>query len=67
MTDGRTHWEGCWQEAGHHDCATAALRKARAEVERLREAAEEVAASPTCSSYHRLTLRAALQPDKGGA
>jgi hypothetical protein len=27
MTDGRTHWEGCWRE--HRDCAVA-------EVERLR-------------------------------
>lgn len=28
MSDGRTHWEGCWRD--HHDCAVA-------EVERLRE------------------------------
>lgn len=26
MSDGRTHWEGCWRD--HHDCAVA-------EVERL--------------------------------
>jgi hypothetical protein len=25
---GRTHWEGCWRERGHHNCAVA-------EVERL--------------------------------
>lgn len=31
MTDGRTHWHGCWRE--HHDCAVA-------EIERLRHAAD---------------------------
>jgi len=33
--DGRTHWEGCWAEQGHHNCAIA-------EVERLTAALVEI-------------------------
>lgn len=25
MTDDRTHWDGCWREPGHHECAKAML------------------------------------------
>lgn len=32
---GRTHWEGCWRERGHHNCAVAM-------VERLTQAQEPV-------------------------
>lgn len=28
MTDGRTHWEGCWRE--HRDCAVAEVEELRA-------------------------------------
>lgn len=36
MTDGRTHYAGCWEE--HADCARIHLRAALAEIDRLRAA-----------------------------
>lgn len=32
MSDGRTHWEGCWRD--HHDCAVAEVERLRADRER---------------------------------
>lgn len=34
--DGSTHWDGCWRERRHHNCAVG-------EIKRLREALEEIA------------------------
>jgi len=31
----RTHWEDCWRDQGHHDCAVALVERLRAEVECL--------------------------------
>lgn len=31
MSEGRTHWEGCWRDRTHHACAVA-------EIERLQQA-----------------------------
>jgi hypothetical protein len=42
MTDGRTHWEGCWRE--HRDCAVA-------EVERLRKALDDLGAAIADAEY----------------
>jgi hypothetical protein len=28
--DGSTHWEGCWEARGHHDCAVAMIQRLRA-------------------------------------
>ena len=36
MTDGRTHWEGCWATRGHQDCAVAEVSRLRAELEEAR-------------------------------
>ena len=38
MSDGRTHWEGCYTERGHHECAIAQVK--RLEAERLAFATE---------------------------
>ena len=27
VSDGTTHWEGCWKERKHHECATAEIAK----------------------------------------
>lgn len=29
-TDFRTHWEGCWEHRGHHECAIARVRELEA-------------------------------------
>jgi hypothetical protein len=29
--EGRTHWEGCWDSRGHHDCAIAEIARLRSE------------------------------------
>lgn len=29
MSDGRTHYEGCWESRGHHDCAVAEIKRLR--------------------------------------
>ena len=36
MSDGRTHWEGCYKEYGHKDCAIAQIERLTAEVARLK-------------------------------
>jgi hypothetical protein len=33
VTDGRTHWEGCYKEYGHKDCAVAQIERLTAAVE----------------------------------
>lgn len=32
----RTHYEGCWQHRGHHNCAVALVRQLETEIARLR-------------------------------
>lgn len=32
---GHTHYDGCWRERGHHNCAVARLDEAEAEVTAL--------------------------------
>lgn len=45
-TDGRTHYDGCWHDRRHHDCAVR-------EIERLRrERAELRAALRTYGRHH---------------
>lgn len=29
---GRTHYEGCWQNPGHHNCAVARVRQLEAQI-----------------------------------
>jgi hypothetical protein len=29
----QTHWRGCWQHRGHHDCAIARVRELEARAE----------------------------------
>jgi hypothetical protein len=33
MSAERTHWNGCWEHRGHHDCALAEIRRLRADVD----------------------------------
>jgi len=35
VDEGKTHYEGCWQERGHHDCARARIRALTEAVELL--------------------------------
>lgn len=30
--EGRTHWDGCWRERGHHKCAVAEADRLRAQL-----------------------------------
>jgi len=32
---GRTHYEGCWRERGHHNCAVAYAEAAEARIQEL--------------------------------
>ena len=32
MSDGRTHWEGCYKEYGHKDCAIAQIERLTADL-----------------------------------
>ena len=32
-----THYEGCWRDQKHHECAVARCERLQAEIERLRE------------------------------
>jgi hypothetical protein len=29
MIDGQTHYDGCWESRGHHECAMAEIRRLR--------------------------------------
>lgn len=33
----RTHWDGCWQERTHHDCALARIAALEAELAKRTE------------------------------
>jgi len=35
--DSRTHWEGCWAEQGHHNCAIAEVERLTAELADCKE------------------------------
>jgi hypothetical protein len=35
--DGRTHYEGCWAERGHHDCAERRIAALEAQLTRIKE------------------------------
>ena len=35
MSDGRTHWEGCYKEYGHKDCAVAEIERLTADNKEL--------------------------------
>ena len=36
-SDGRTHWEGCYTERGHHECAIAQVKRLQAAYNEARE------------------------------
>lgn len=38
---GRTHWDDCWRERGHHNCAVARVERLEAERDALREQVDE--------------------------
>lgn len=38
--DGQTHWDGCWSERGHHNCAVEEVRRLRKGVAAIRGEAE---------------------------
>ena len=40
-SDGRTHWEGCYTERGHHECAIAQVKRLTAERDNLQEIANK--------------------------
>jgi hypothetical protein len=42
--DGRTHYEGCWRDRGHHNCAAEMVERLRASNERLRAERDEARA-----------------------
>lgn len=53
MTDkGATHWEGCYQHAGHHQCAIAEVERLRARVAEI----EIIADAVDCASFNQLSL-----------
>jgi len=35
-TDGRTHYDGCWHDRRHHDCAVREIERLRRERDELR-------------------------------
>ena len=37
-TDGRTHYDGCWHDRRHHDCAVREIERLRRERDELRAA-----------------------------
>lgn len=37
----RTHWEGCWRDRAHHECAVAKIERLEAEGSKLLATAEE--------------------------
>lgn len=39
-TDGRTHYDGCWHDRRHHDCAVREIERLRRERDELRKDAE---------------------------
>ena len=42
MRDGRTHWEGCYKEYGHKDCALDRIERLQAKVEALEAALTDI-------------------------
>ncbi len=41
---GRTHWEGCWREPGHHNCAVREIERLRAALAERPDLADRIAA-----------------------
>lgn len=51
--DGRTHYDGCWNTAGHHDCARREIERLTAERDRLCEGiAPLVRAAKSWHDFH---------------
>jgi uncharacterized protein (UPF0335 family) len=54
MSDGRTHWEGCYKECGHKDCAVAQIERLQAEIKRLRAAISDI--KENCHDWYVVEL-----------
>lgn len=51
--EGHTHWDECWKERGHHNCAVAKVERLTRENEELREGKDgkqELACEPAAPS-----------------
>lgn len=48
-----THWEGCWEAQGHHECAVQEIERLKAAAQPQGEALERLAAK-----LHELAMRA---------
>lgn len=57
MSDGQTHWEGCWAERGHHECAQQKIRDLLAEKrlnkQRARNALRFLGGDPQIAAARR--------------
>lgn len=73
MSDGQTHWEGCFRERGHHACAIAEVERLRSVIVEYRDAhaaflqAESVPVATYLTAHRRFTraaeaLRSAASP-----
>jgi hypothetical protein len=43
MNNGRTHWDVCWTDPKHHECAIAEINLLRSENRRYRKALASIA------------------------
>jgi len=60
MSDGRTHWEGCYKEYGHKDCAVAQIKRLTGDLLDAREEykqRQEWAAKQSMEVISRLQAR----------
>lgn len=61
MSDGKTHWEGCWKERGHHECAVLRVEELEAERDEAsrRSAIDQEQADTMTDEAGRLAERVA--------
>lgn len=56
VNPGQTHWEGCWQERGHHNCAVARVRELEAKVEELTHYLNDEWLCDSCGKWFDCTV-----------